>query len=276
MSAMPGATVLSLDPLARARRAPLAASFLASKRPSQGPLPTAIPELDELLGGGLPRGRLVEIIGSVSSGRFALGLSTLSSATHSGLSAALVDLGDNLDPESARAFGVDLARLLWLRPTRLRDALAAAEMAIGGGLPLVVVDLAMPPLTSRGPRVPETAWVRLVRAAAVPETSVLVLSPYRVSGFAAEAVVRAEAGRAVWQGGGASPRVLAGLSGQLVLEKRRGAAGGVTRSFVLVSEERIAIERALEQPQPAQPQASPAHAETFGALAEAAAVRRSA
>ena len=67
-------------------------------------LSTAIKAIDRLLPGGLPRGRLVEIVGRRSSGRFSLVLSTLAAVTGTGDCAALVDLGDGLD---ARADGTE-------------------------------------------------------------------------------------------------------------------------------------------------------------------------
>ncbi|HET9209515.1 MAG TPA: hypothetical protein VFR03_03920, partial [Thermoanaerobaculia bacterium] len=129
----------------------------------EGAFATAVPVLDRLLDGGLPRGQLVELVGSRTSGRFSTLLAALAAATGVGEAAALVDLGDNLDPESAAALGVDLSRLLWTRPARLKEALAAAEMLLDGGFPLVAVDLGMPPV--RGGRGIEAAWLRLARAA---------------------------------------------------------------------------------------------------------------
>src|SRR6185369_7864288 len=99
----------------------------------RGPLPTAHPALDPLLGGGLPRGELVEVVGGRSSGRLSLVLAALAAATSTGEAAALVDLGDHLDPAAAVAAGIDLQRLLWVRPRDVRQTLAAAEMVLGGG-----------------------------------------------------------------------------------------------------------------------------------------------
>ncbi|HQR47078.1 MAG TPA: hypothetical protein PK598_13835, partial [Thermoanaerobaculia bacterium] len=90
-------------------------------------LPTAVPPLDRLLSGGLPRGTLVEVTGRRSSGRFSLALSVLAAATGAGEAAALVDLGDHFDPQAAEAFGADLARLLWVRPRTLKEALLSTE-----------------------------------------------------------------------------------------------------------------------------------------------------
>ena len=100
-----------------------------------------------LLGGGLPRGSLVEIVGRGSCGRFATLLAALRAVTSCGEAAALVDQGEQLDPQAAAASGIDLERLLWLRPRRLTDSLAAAEMLVHTGFPLVALDLGLPILT---------------------------------------------------------------------------------------------------------------------------------
>lgn len=187
------------------------------------PLPTGVEGIDRLLAGGLARGKLVEIVGRRSSGRFSLGLSSLASATAGGENAALVDLGDGLDPQAAAAAGVDLRRVLWVRPRRLRDAVYAAEAVIAAGFPLVVADLGTPPV---GPRVPDAAWVRLSRSARAHGTALLVASPYPVSGAAADAVVLLSRDRAVWTGKGASPRLLAGVAARGTIEKKRGEKPG--------------------------------------------------
>src|SRR5215207_3971978 len=86
----------------------------------EGAFATAVPALDRLLDGGLPRGQLVELVGSRTSGRFSTLLAVLAAATSVGEAAALVDLGDGLDPDAALGAGVDLERLLWARPARLK------------------------------------------------------------------------------------------------------------------------------------------------------------
>ena len=53
--------------------------------------PTGIPELDRLLGGGFPRGRLSEIAGPGSCGRTSLALALLSEATRAGEVVAVAD-----------------------------------------------------------------------------------------------------------------------------------------------------------------------------------------
>jgi len=186
----------------------------------RAPLKT-FPALDELLGGGLPRGKLVEMIGARSSGRLSIVLAAIAAATAAGEAAALIDLGDGLDPEAAVALGADLRRLLWLRPGTLKQALAGAEILLGGGFPMVVLDLGNPPI--RGGRGCEAGWLRLARAAQAQGAALLVASPYRVSGTAAATVLQAARGRARWQGAAGGPSwLLDGLSCQVTLEKCRG------------------------------------------------------
>jgi hypothetical protein len=217
------ARIRSAGEMARARR----------EEERDEPLATAVPALDRLLQGGLPRGQLVELIGGRSSGRFSAELAVLAAATGVGETAALVDLGDGLDPETAAALGADLQRLLWVRPRTLQQALAAAEMLLGSGFPLVVLDLGYPPV--RGGRGAEAAWLRLARAAEAHGSALLVGSPYRVTGTAAAAVLKAGRLRAAWQGGDASPWLLAGLSSRLALEKCRGRLPGQTEGLELAA-----------------------------------------
>ena len=196
----------------------------ARRADSESSLPTAVPALDRLLDGGLPRGQLVELVGSRTSGRFSTVLAALAAATGVGEAAARVDLGDALDPALARDLGVDLERLLWLRPTNLKHTLAAAEMVLASGFPLVILDLGAPPV--RGGRGLEAAWLRIARAAKAHNAALLVSSPYRVSGTAAGVVLKAERARAAWEGEGYSVRLLSGAASRLQIEKCRGKLPG--------------------------------------------------
>ena len=169
------------------------ASELPSLADARNPVATKVSALDRLLSGGLPRGALTEISGRRSCGRFSIGIASLAAVTSAGESAALVDLGGHLDPQSAEDAGVELERLLWVRPSKLKEAVASAEMLLAAGFPLVVVDLGLAPV--RGRFVPDAAWVRLTRAARDRRAALLLLAPYRVSGVAAEAVVSAQTAR---------------------------------------------------------------------------------
>ncbi len=210
------------------------ASDLPSPAASRDPIPTMVPALDRLLCGGLPRGGLVELSGRRSCGRFSIGTSALAAATSCGEAAALVDLGSHLDPQAAEAAGVELARLLWVRPAKLKDAVASTEMLLAAGFSLVVLDLGLAPL--RGGFVPDAAWVRLERAARSRGAALLLLAPYRVSGIAAEMALTADSARPDWRGAGRSPRLLCGLAARLVLMKDARARSGVSEAMGLTCE----------------------------------------
>ena len=214
----PPLAALRADPLARLRSGRELARRRSERSPAE-PFPTGLPGLDRLLGGGLPRGRLVELVGRRSSGRFAAILATLATATTRGQSAALIDLGSGLEPAAAAAAGAALERLLWVRPQTLRQAALATEMLLATGFPLVALDLGTPPVP--GGRGPQAIWLRLARAALDRSAALLVTSPYRASGTAAAVVLTAGRCRPIWHGGKGAPRLLGGLSSRLTLEKRR-------------------------------------------------------
>jgi len=229
-------------------------------------LPAGLGALDALLEGGLPKGGLVEVFGRRSSGRFTLGLHALAAATQAGEAAALVDLGDHLDPQAAVKEGVELARLLWLRPRRLKAALLAAETVLSTGFALVVFDLGYTPFRRRDAarrsdagrkesfRPPENAWIRLSRLAEARGAALLVLSPYRLTGPAAGVVLTAESARAVWASRSGGSPLLLGLASRLTLQKRRGETPGAASPLVLRVEEALKtsiFQEGLSAPRPA-------------------------
>ena len=194
-------------------------------------IPTTLPAFDALLGGGLPRGKMVELTGRRASGRFSIVMSALAAATSMGEAAVLIDLGDHLDPQIAEANGVDLRRLLWIRPPTLKQAVMSAEMITATGFQLVVLDTGLHPM--RGRRVPDASWVRLGRSAEAHGAAMLVSTPYPRTGTASEAVVLARRSRMQWLGRGKSPRVLAGINLDLTLEKHRHMKPGTQATETL-------------------------------------------
>jgi hypothetical protein len=231
---------------ARLRSARELSRTLRDEEEEHPPLVTSVPALDRLLDGGLPRGHLVELVGGRTSGRFSTLLTALAAATSIGESAALVDLGDALDPAAAAALGVDLERLLWVRPTDMKEALAGTEMLIGAGFSLVVLDLGHPPV--RGGRGLEAGWLRLARSARSHGSALLVGSPYRVSGTAASAVLKASRPRTLWQGGAGAPWLLGGLSAKIEVEKHRRRLPGQSEGLELRSMEAVP-QKTIETPQ---------------------------
>lgn len=198
-------------------------------------LPTTLAPLDALLGGGLERGRLVELVSRRAAGRFSIVMSALAAATSIGEAAALIDLGDHFDPQLAEENGVDLRRLLWVRPQSVKEAVMSAEMITATGFQLVVIDLGLHPI--RGRRAPDAAWVRLARTAETTRTAMLVSTPYPVTGTASEAVVKANAGRARWSHG-----LLMGVELTVTLEKHRHRKAGGRATVTLLVPEAARVE----------------------------------
>lgn len=183
---------------------------------------STVQELDHLLDGGLRRGKLTQISGARSTGRFAVVLSALASTTSRGEPAALIDMGGHLDPHNAAESGIELERVLWVRPETMKQAVKATEMLITTGFPLVALDLGV---RLRG-RAPDAAWTRLARAAQDAGAVLLVSSPWPVSGHAADADISFRRGRGIWKGDGRSPVLLDGLRSSMALEKQRGRRPG--------------------------------------------------
>ncbi len=159
-------------------------------------LATGLPEIDRLLGGGFPRGRLAEIAGPVSSGRTSLALALLAETTRRGALASVIDAADAFDPSSAAAAGIDLARVLWARPPKLAEALRCAEHVLdAGGFALVILDLAFAAARER-PRIPDSAWPRLRKSAASADASLVLLTHERLAGASADLALELAVARA--------------------------------------------------------------------------------
>ena len=76
------------------------------------------------------------------SSSFSIVIATLAAATSIGEAAALIDASDSFDPQLAETDGVDLRRLLWVRPHTMKDTVTAAEMIGATGFQLVIIDMA--------------------------------------------------------------------------------------------------------------------------------------
>ena len=105
-------------------------------------IPTGSFGLDNALGiGGLPKGRVVEIYGPESSGKTTLTLQIIAECQKAGGSAAFIDAEHALDPEYAKALGVDIDELLLSQPDTGEQALEVTDMLVkSGSLDVIVVD----------------------------------------------------------------------------------------------------------------------------------------
>jgi recombination protein RecA len=92
-------------------------------------------------GGGLPRGRIIEIYGPESSGKTTFCLSAIAEAQRRGGLAAFIDVEHALDPKYARIVGVNLDDLLVSQPDSGEDALNIMETLIrSNSIDIIVLD----------------------------------------------------------------------------------------------------------------------------------------
>jgi recA bacterial DNA recombination protein len=179
-------------------------------------LSSGIAALDVILGGGIARGRVSELVGRPGVGRTSLVASFATIATRRGEVAAWIDSAGSFDPHSIAAAGADLSRILWVgadgamrardrkssateftraRSTAapqasLKPVLLAAEMVLGaGGFGLIVIDLAFN-TGGHARTLTLSAALRLARAAERSGAAVIVLAERRTCGtFAALSLV---------------------------------------------------------------------------------------
>ncbi len=105
-------------------------------------IPTGFPRLDQALGiGGLPKGRVSELVGLPTSGKTTLALKFLVQAQNDGGQVGYIDQARYFDPDYAHRCGLDLSRFLVGTPYDLQEALAMTEaLAQSGGLSALIFD----------------------------------------------------------------------------------------------------------------------------------------
>ncbi|WP_344167938.1 recombinase RecA [Pilimelia columellifera] len=105
-------------------------------------IPTGSIALDVALGiGGLPRGRVIEVYGPESSGKTTVALHAVANAQKAGGIAAFIDAEHALDPDYAKALGVDTDAMLVSQPDTGEQALEIADMLIrSGAVDIIVID----------------------------------------------------------------------------------------------------------------------------------------
>jgi len=156
-----------------ALRSLLSARFPEKARKPCGGVPVSVGPVDDALGGGLPAGRLTELISPAASGGGQTVIARLLAATQAARQRmALVDGSDGFAPGAVP--GEMLRHLVWVRCREPGEAFAAADILVrDGNYAVVVVDL-------RGcaerllRRTPASTWYRLQRAAEASSVAVLV------------------------------------------------------------------------------------------------------
>ena len=164
-------------PTLSALRSLVAARFPTAARRHGAGVPTGVPGLDEALGGGLPAGKLTELVSEGASSGGQLVLARLLQATRAARQrVALIDGADGFAPEAVATDA--LRHLVWVRAHNLDETLAAADVLVrDGNYAVVVLDL-------RGiaervlRRTPSPSWHRLHRAAESRPAAMLVQTPF--------------------------------------------------------------------------------------------------
>jgi hypothetical protein len=202
---------------------------LDHRRPAA--LATGWDDLDRLLGGGVPQGRITELCGE-QGGATALYMLIAGRLTRQGHLVALVDGAGSLDPRTARSAGVDLERLFWVRPSGWRAAVRAADSLLRSTVfTLLILDLPLPKPSRPGPKrdgVPLATWVRLAHTAEAHRTALLlrVTRPEAGAGFCAAASLALRRSRNRFTGRGAG-RTFEGFSAEVALARNKlGLPGG--------------------------------------------------
>lgn len=98
-------------------------------------------KLDEALGGGYPKGRIIEIFGPESSGKTTLALHAIAEVQKAGGTAAFIDAEHALDPQYAAKLGVDIKSLIISQPDYGEQALEIVDALIhSNAVDIIVID----------------------------------------------------------------------------------------------------------------------------------------
>ncbi len=105
-------------------------------------IPSGSLSLDAALGiGGYPKGRIIEIYGPESSGKTTLALHAIAECQKQGGRCAFIDAENAIDPQYAKALGVDIDELILSQPDSGEQALDICEVLVkSGAIDLVVID----------------------------------------------------------------------------------------------------------------------------------------
>jgi recombination protein RecA len=103
---------------------------------------TGSTELDNAIGiGGLPRGKIVEIMGQEASGKTTLALHVIANAQKQGLLCGFIDTEQAIDKQRAEAIGVNFDKLAISQPDNAEQALDLLDYLIRSGeFAVIVID----------------------------------------------------------------------------------------------------------------------------------------
>ncbi|MEO1389662.1 MAG: recombinase RecA [Cyanobacteria bacterium J06634_6] len=104
-------------------------------------IPSGALPLDIALGGGFPKGRVIEIYGPESAGKTTLALHAIASVQSQGGTAAFIDAEHALDPVYAKAIGINTDELLIAQPDCGETALEITDQLVrSSAVDIIVID----------------------------------------------------------------------------------------------------------------------------------------
>jgi len=166
--------------------------LLAQKFPQQSKsrngdaFPTGIASIDEQTRGGLPKGAVIEITGSLGGSSLFLS-ALLQAAARSRSFLGLVDGSASFDPQAVAR--KHLRRLLWMVCRNADHAIKAADLLLhDGNLPLVVLDLQLNPPTQLR-KIPASTWFRFQQAVENKAVAFVVITPQPMVSSAAMRII---------------------------------------------------------------------------------------
>ncbi|NOZ86488.1 MAG: hypothetical protein GXP49_09475 [Deltaproteobacteria bacterium] len=207
---------------------------LAQTLSNQPPrLKLGLPELDRILGGGIPRGMITELYGPAGSGRTSIALTATAAAQAAGEFVAWVDAFDAFSPRAAQEAGVDPKTLLWVRHASMCQVLRATSLVLDtAGFSLAILDL-LPPAHESGFKKkaailqrPST-WLRLKRAAERSRAALLLLAPYSLAGSFSSLALALAPLNTSWSGPMKGPAIMCRSNITISVSRNRtGREGG--------------------------------------------------
>lgn len=94
---------------------------------------TGILSLDKILGGGFPKGKMVEIYSESGCGKTGICLLAMANAQKQGYKVAIVDMEHALDPNFASLLGLDINEVFISQPNEGSEALTILQMLVKSG-----------------------------------------------------------------------------------------------------------------------------------------------
>jgi hypothetical protein len=234
-------------------------------------IPSGLRPIDNLIEGGIIRGRISEIIAQPGAGKTSLAAAFAANVTRRE-AAAWIDAANDFDPVSIAASGVELTRLLWVSSRRAKGtqagtpashavrfpvvaaSLKAAEWILAaGGFGLVILDFG-----ANASQLPQSAALRLARAAERSGTSVLVLASHRMCGTFAALSLTIRRERACfsrfWPG---APTLFEGLLLEACVTRNKLGGSGQTAKWETVIEALDGAERSRARNEQKSPRGAP-------------------